>query len=244
MAARRIIWGKCLNAGQVCISPDYVLCSSRIMNLLKTEMEKYITQFYTDDVKSSADYGRILNEKFFDKIINKIKKSNLDVPECDRESLYIKPTVYANVSPDSEIMKEEIFAPVLPLIECNSFTEAIEFINKIPKPLAIYLFTYNDEIKNSFLLKTSSGGFCLNDVIMQNSVNNLPFGGVGASGIGRYGGYSGFKQFSNMRSVLERCSLFHQVREPPYTDKSIKILNWLMRKPRKGVLNWIKSWNM
>ena len=187
--AKRITWGKFLNAGQICIAPDYLLVDSRIKSDLTSAIAECIEQFYGDKPNQSPDYARIVSDRHFQRLAGLLEEGEIIIGgQVDEETRYIAPTVIENVSADSLLMQEEIFGPILPILEYQDLETAISYINSRPKPLALYLFS-NDRAKQERVLSaTSSGGVCLNDTIMQVGVIDLPFGGVGDSGIGSYHG--------------------------------------------------------
>ncbi|MUG92671.1 aldehyde dehydrogenase family protein [Scytonema sp. UIC 10036] len=219
--ATRIAWGKFLNSGQTCIAPDYLLVDRKIKENLLVEIQKRLKEFYGDNPATSPDYGRIVNQRHFDRLVNLIKDSDIRIGgETNREERYIAPTVLDNVSLTDPVMQEEIFGPILPVIEYTDVQEAIDLINSRPKPLALYLFTNNKNLQQKVLQTTSSGGVCINDTVLHYAVSSLPFGGVGDSGIGNYHGKASFDTFSHYKSVLHRSFLFNsKLLYPPYKDK-------------------------
>jgi len=224
-AARRIIWGKCTNAGQTCIAPDYVLVHKDIKKALLEAFQKALTDFYGSDVKSSPDYGRIINRRHFQRLIGLLETEKDKVVvggESDIDKLFIAPTILDGVSPDAPIMKDEIFGPILPILTVNSIDDAIKFVNERPKPLALYIFTTTPSVWQKVIDTTSSGQLVVNDTIMQFQVNTLPFGGVGDSGIGQYHGIYGFETFSHQKAVLNKTTWFDMdIRYPPFSDRKL-----------------------
>ncbi|MBD2197042.1 MULTISPECIES: aldehyde dehydrogenase [Calothrix] len=218
---KRIIWGKFVNAGQTCIAPDYILVDKRIKTNLVEGLKKTIKEFYGDKPETSPDYARIISAKHFDRLVNLLKNGEVIIGgETNPAERYIAPTLLENVSLDDAIMQEEIFGPILPIIEYDDIKEAIALINSRPKPLALYLFSQNKNLQQRILQETTSGGVCLNDTIMQYGVSSLPFGGVGDSGIGSYHGKAGFDTFSHRKSVLQNSFLFDlNWRYAPYQGK-------------------------
>ncbi|GAA6623577.1 aldehyde dehydrogenase [Scytonema sp. NUACC26] len=219
--ATRITWGKFLNAGQTCIAPDYLLVDRKIKENLLVEIQKRLQEFYGDNPATSPDYARIVNQRHFDRLVNLIDNDKIRIGgETNREERYIAPTVLDNVSLTDPVMEEEIFGPILPVIEYTDVREAINFINSRPKPLALYLFTNNKSLQQQVLQVTSSGGVCINDTVLQFGVSSLPFGGVGDSGMGKYHGKASFDTFSHYKSVLHRSFLFNsKLFYPPYQSK-------------------------
>ncbi|BAZ11146.1 aldehyde dehydrogenase [Calothrix sp. NIES-4071] len=225
--AQRIVWGKFLNAGQTCVAPDYLLVNKNIKPQLLTAIQKSIKEFYGDNPAKSLDYGRIINHKHFDRLVNFLQDGNICIGgESNKNECYIAPTVIDNISLTSAVMQSEIFGPILPIIEYSDINEAISIINSQPKPLAVYLFSQNKKLQHRILQNTSSGGVCINDTVMQAAASGLPFGGVGDSGIGRYHGKTSFETFSHYKTVLQRSFLFNiKLRYAPYKGK----LQWLKR---------------
>ena len=233
--ASRIINGKFMNAGQTCVAPDYLLVHSKIKDKLIKKLIEKIDFFYSKDIKNSNDYERIINEKHFNRLINYLKDVNIVYGgKNDIKDLFISPTLIDMKNIDdinnNKIMKEEIFGPILPIMEYNNLDEAIEFINSKPKPLALYIFSNNKKVQEKVLNETSSGGSCINDTIIHLTNLKLPFGGVGQSGFGAYHGKSSFNTFSHKKSILKNTNFFDIImRFPPHKDSGIKILNKLMK---------------
>jgi len=220
-AAKRITWGKYLNAGQTCIAPDYLLVDRRIKSDLLTEIQKCVEEFYGDDPAQSPDYARLISRRHFDRLEPLLKDGEIVMGgQTKPEEKYIAPTVMDQVSWESPVMQEEIFGPILPVLEYTDFKEAIAQINARPKPLALYIFSKDKQKQEQVLQETSSGGVCINDTVMQVGVSTLPFGGVGDSGIGSYHGKASFDTFSHYKSVLKKGFRFDpNWRYPPYKDK-------------------------
>lgn len=201
---KRITWGKFINAGQTCIAPDYLLVHQKIKQDLVDGLKKCLKEFYGDNPANSPDYARIISQKQFERLANIIKDGQIIIGgETKAEELYIAPTLLDHVSLTDPVMEEEIFGPILPIIEYTDITEAIALINSRPKPLALYIFTQNQHLQSLVIEATSSGGVCINDTVMQVGVSSLPFGGVGDSGIGSYHGKASFDTFSHDKSVLK-----------------------------------------
>ncbi|MEH2151212.1 aldehyde dehydrogenase [Nostoc sp.] len=218
---RRITWGKFINAGQTCIAPDYLLVNKKIKKDLIDGLEKSLKEFYGENPVNSPDYARIISEKHFDRLVNFLKDGKVIIGGENRPSeRYIAPTLIDNVSLDDSVMQEEIFGPILPVIEYTDIAEAIALINSRPKPLALYLFSQNKNLQKRVLQESSSGGVCINDTVMQVGVSSLPFGGVGDSGIGNYHGKASFDTFSHNKSVLQNSFwLDLKWRYAPYQGK-------------------------
>jgi acyl-CoA reductase-like NAD-dependent aldehyde dehydrogenase len=220
-AAKRIIWGKYLNAGQTCIAPDYLLVDRRVKADLLTEIKKCVQEFYGNDPSQSPDYSRIISPRHFERLKLLLQEGEIVIGgQTKPEEKYIAPTVLDRVSWESPVMQEEIFGPILPVLDYTDIKEAIAQINARPKPLALYLFSKDKQKQQQVLQETSSGGVCINDTVMQVGVSTLPFGGVGDSGIGSYHGKASFDTFSHYKSVLKKGLWFDQNwRYPPYKDK-------------------------
>lgn len=221
MTARRIVWGKFMNAGQTCIAPDYLLVQRRIKPTLLQAIEVAIHQFYGDNPANSEDYGRIISDKHAQRLSSLLSSGRILLGgQTNLGDRYIAPTVIDQVSADSPIMQDEIFGPILPVLEYDEIDEAIAFINQRPKPLALYVFSRNQSLQQQVLNSTSSGGACVNDTVLQVGVPDLPFGGVGDSGMGRYHGKASFDTFSHFKSILYKPFWFDfKIRYAPYKDK-------------------------
>ncbi|MCH2046360.1 MAG: aldehyde dehydrogenase [Saprospiraceae bacterium] len=231
--AKRIVWGKFVNAGQTCIAPDYILVDRKIKDKVIEKFKHYIKSFYGDDPQQSEYLPRIINERHFDRLKSYLSEGNIiSGGRTDRDDLYIEPTLIDGMSLDSPIMQEEIFGPILPIIAYDKLSDAINMINGKSKPLALYMFSKNNKKINRVLEETTAGGACINDTLMHIANPELPFGGVGDSGIGAYHGESSFELFSHLKSVLHRSFLIDDpVRYAPYklgrgTIK--KIMDWTL----------------
>jgi aldehyde dehydrogenase (NAD+) len=229
-AARRIAWGKFINAGQTCICPDYLLIDKKIKERFLDLLAKQIRAFYGDDPQKSNDFARIINPANVKRLSSLLENGQLfHGGVTDPESCYVSPTIVNNVHPDDPVMQEEIFGPVLPVIEFEHFDEVYEIIRRNPKPLAAYIFSQNRKRIKEFLLKTESGSAAVNETVMQIASPFLPYGGVGYSGMGRYHGKKSFETFSNKRSVLVKSNLLDiNLRYPPYTRLKERIVGWLL----------------
>ncbi|MEE4331251.1 MAG: aldehyde dehydrogenase family protein [Wenzhouxiangella sp.] len=228
-AARRLIWGKCLNAGQTCIAPDYVLVApgerAALIDAIQVELEK----MYGADRLASADYCKIINRRHFDRLTGLMRDGQVAVGgRSDAEALRIEPTVLTDVSADGAVMREEIFGPILPVLEVEDLDQAIAFIRAREKPLSAYLFTRSKDSERRFVDEVSTGNLCINDVLMFMSVPGLPFGGVGESGMGQYHGKAGFDRLSHLKAVMKRGRFPEiPVRFAPYSTFKTKVLKWL-----------------
>ena len=202
IAARRIAWGKTLNAGQTCIAPDYLLIHRSRENEFVEAFRKALMRLHGRDIKASRHYVRLVSDKAFERVSSYIKEGNIALGGwTDAKERYIEPTLLKDVKEDSPVMQEEIFGPVLPMIPFNERIEALEFVRKREKPLALYYFGKEKDGKE-FIRLTSAGGSCINDTIMHIANENIPFGGVGNSGMGHYHGKLSFDAFSHQRSVV------------------------------------------
>lgn len=238
-AAQKISWGKFLNCGQICLAPDYVLVQESVKEKLLEEIKKIsIKQFSSENgsVKDSDSYARIVNKKHFERLSSLLNKTTdfgdkiFMGGKTDEETSFIEPTVLTGVTLDSPVMSEEIFGPILPIITFNNIDEVVKVINNKPKPLGLYIFSYNRKNIDFILKNTSAGGTSINDTILHYMHLNLPFGGINNSGFGRTHGEAGFKAFSNERSILKQSRLSPmKLLYPPYTDRVKKMIKLLMK---------------
>lgn len=221
LAAKRVAWGKYLNAGQTCLAPDYLLIQKEVKDEFLSYMKQYIQEFYGTNPQQSPDYGRVVNKANVDRL--ELLMKNQDVytgGKVDRDDRYIAPTILNNISGDELVMQEEIFGPIFPVVQFEKVSEAVQFVNDRPKPLALYLFSKSKKTHETFLDRTSSGGVCINEVVMHVANDNLPFGGVGNSGMGVYHGKFSFETFSHYKPVLKKSTLVDvPVRYAPYNGK-------------------------
>ena len=224
--ARRITWGKFINAGQTCIAPDYLLVNKAVKPELIASIQQCIQEFYGDNPAASPDYGRIVNHKQFSRLVGLLPDNKIVIGgESNAAELYLAPTVLDQVSLTAPVMQAEIFGPILPIIEYSDIAEAIAIINHRPKPLALYLFSQNKNLQRQVIQSTSSGNVCINDTVMQVGISSLPFGGVGDSGIGNYHGLASFDTFSHYKSVLQRGLWFDlKLRYAPYTQSKLQLI--------------------
>ncbi len=227
--ARRIAWAKFFNAGQTCIAPDYLLVSKKVKADLLKKMKDCIQGFYGADPISSADYGRIINDRHFERLSRLLKDGEVIVGgRAESDQRYIAPTVIDEVSMDSTLMQEEIFGPILPVLEYDDISDAIEMINSRPRPLALYLFSRDEANQKRVIHETSSGGVCVNDTILHITNPNLPFGGIGDSGFGSYHGKASFDTFTHYKSTLKQTFAFDvKQRYPPYA-KNLNLFKCLV----------------
>ncbi|MDQ6762883.1 MAG: aldehyde dehydrogenase family protein, partial [Bacteroidota bacterium] len=227
VAAKRIVLGKFLNAGQTCIAPDYILVHEKVKNELLDEMKEAIQNFYTVDPASSNDYGKIINENRFNKLLSYLQNSEIFFGgKSDISSLYIEPTILVNVSMNDAVLKEEIFGPILPVVSFETTEEAMEKVQHNPNPLAFYLFTKDKAVEKEWIKKIPFGGGCVNNTVWHFTNENLPFGGIGNSGIGAYHGKNTFNLFSHAKPVLKSSTGI---------DPSLKY------PPFKGKMKWFKK---
>ncbi|MDQ7823983.1 MAG: aldehyde dehydrogenase [Candidatus Eremiobacteraeota bacterium] len=231
-AVKRIVWGKFFNAGQTCVAPDYLLLYDGIADEIIKLIQKTVADFFGDDPKKSPDYSRIINERHFKRLTALMEEGRIITGgAADAATRYIAPTVIDEVTWDSKIMEEEIFGPLLPVIYFDNLDKVLAEIRKRPKPLALYLFSEDRETQRKVIRGTSSGGMCINDTLVHISTRELPFGGVGQSGMGAYHGKYTFDTFSHRKSVMERSLLLDpSFRYPPYPAMSPafrKILGFL-----------------
>ena len=227
VAGRRLAWGKFLNAGQTCIAPDYVLVDESVKDELIEHIRNAVQDFYGADPKASDDYARIVNGRHFDRLSGLLDGGGTVAVggETDADERYIAPTVLVDTPDDAGILQEEIFGPLLPVLPVTSVAQAIDTVNSRPKPLALYVFADDDDAVDAVLSRTSSGGVCVNHTLLHITPPDLPFGGVGDSGQGRYHGRSGFDTFSNLKSVLRKPTRPDPaLLYPPYTSGKEKIV--------------------
>jgi aldehyde dehydrogenase (NAD+) len=230
-AARRIAWGKFMNAGQTCVAPDYVLAIGQAGAEMEAHLTDAIREMYGPDPARSPDYGNIINERHFDRLAGLLTDGRTVVGgDHDRGARYIAPTVLADVDPDSAVMREEIFGPILPIVRVPDLDAAIAFITGRDKPLALYAFTASKDSKRRLIAETSSGGLAFGVPTAQLAVPGLPFGGVGESGMGRYHGSHSLDTFSHTKSVLDKPLQPDTLRVtyPPYTRRKDRILRRIM----------------
>ncbi len=225
LAARRIVWGKFLNAGQTCVAPDYLVVQTRVKAALLQSLAKYIHQFYGPSPAANASFPKIINEKHFARLARLMAANPVAIGgACNEQTRQIAPTVFDPVSWDSTLMQEEIFGPLLPLIEYTDLDSALTQIRERPKPLAFYYFSNDRKRQDQIIRQMPFGGGCINDTVVHLANPHLPFGGIGASGIGTYHGQASFSTFSRQKSILIKSNLLDiPVRYPPYTGK----MKWL-----------------
>lgn len=223
VTSERICFGKFTNAGQTCIAPDYLLVKKSIKDDLISALKATISEFYGKDVQRSEDFGRIVNERHFSRLTKLLTEQQQNIVfggTTNKDTLYVAPTIIDNVDVDSEIMQEEIFGPLLPIVTYEDFDEALALIQSKPKPLSLYLFSEDENATERVLNELSFGGGAINDTLMHIANPNLPFGGVGNSGIGQYHGKYSFDTFSHDKSyIFKTTRLESSVIFPPYKGK-------------------------
>lgn len=230
LAAKRIIWGKLLNSGQTCIAPDYLLVHKSVKKQLIDKMKDYILKFYGNIPINSPDYPKIINLKHFNRLLGLIREEDVIFGgDYNEKTHQINPTILDNITWESKVMEEEIFGPIIPILEFEKFNNIIDEINKRPKPLALYLFTTSKEREKNVLKNISFGGGCINDTIVHVASTNMPFGGVGNSGMGGYHGKHTFDSFTHKKSVLKKSNLLDiPVRYAPF-DGKLNLIKKIMK---------------
>lgn len=225
LAAKRIVWGKFMNAGQTCISPDYLLVHNSIKEELIQKIKAYIQEFYSSEPLNSPFYPRIINEKAMQRLVSLLDPSKIIFGgNYNMTEKFIEPTLMTDISQTDPIMQEEIFGPILPILGYDEINEAIKLVNENEKPLALYFFG-NESTADYVLSHTTSGGACINDTLMHIGNHNLPFGGVGNSGMGKYHGKSSFYAFSNQRSVVKTPTWI----DLPFKYIPYKYFHWIKK---------------
>jgi aldehyde dehydrogenase (NAD+) len=226
-SAKRIVWGKFLNAGQTCVAPDYVMVQASVKDKFLGYVKEAIREFYGVNPKLSPDFPRIVNEDHFDRLESYLNEGEVYIGgKTDREERYIDPTVLTNVEEGARLMEEEIFGPILPVLDFDDIGEVIDLVRSKPKPLALYLFTTNSEVEYLVLEQCSFGSGAINDVVAHLGNHHLPFGGVGNSGMGSYHGKQSFDTFSHKKGIMKK---------PLWLDIPFRYA------PYKGKLKWIKK---
>lgn len=231
LAAKRIVFGKFLNCGQTCVAPDYLYCDRQIKDRLLAEICGQIRKQFSLDPLSSVTYGKIINEKHFDRILGLIEPEKVVCGgRFDRNSLKIEPTVMDNVHFEDAVMKEEIFGPVLPVLTYNTLDEAVRTVNSLQHPLALYLFTSDREAAEKVMTRCGFGGGCINDTVIHLATNEMGFGGFRESGTGSYHGKEGFRTFSHYKSIVDKKTwLDLPMRYQPYKKANEKLLRFFLR---------------
>ncbi|HEX6573018.1 MAG TPA: aldehyde dehydrogenase family protein [Steroidobacteraceae bacterium] len=226
VAANRIAWGKFINAGQTCVAPDHVLVHRDVAAQFADTLAAKIKQFYGDDPSQSPDFCRIASERHTARFAKLLEGQKVHTGgQVDVARRYVAPTIVLDPDPESALMREEIFGPVLPVITVDEMHHAIKFVADRPKPLALYLFSKSKALEDAVLSRLSAGSVCINDAVIFMVSPELPFGGIGASGMGRYTGWYGFETFSHMKPVMKRSFRFDApLRYPPYDDFKARVM--------------------
>lgn len=230
LAAKRIVWGKFLNAGQTCVAPDYILVQKDIKEKLLKELKKELLLQFGSDIKSSSDFPRIVNKHSLLRLKNYLNDGEIYFGgSVDEKDLYLEPTILTNIKENSLIMEEEIFGPILPILEYSSLDEALTYVINKDKPLALYYFSEDSTSIEKVLNSTTSGGVTINDTIIHVASSYLPFGGVGSSGMGAYHGKASFDVFTHKKSVIKRGTFIEfPIKFAPYNNK-INLLKKVMK---------------
>lgn len=233
-AAKRIAWGKFMNAGQTCVAPDFVLVQRGVREAFVAALRSSVRECYGEDASKSEDYGRIVNARHFDRLVGYLRDGTIVYGgEHNANELFLAPTIVGDARPEAPVMQEEIFGPILPVLEFVDVDDALARLRGRPTPLALYLFTSNRATEARVLAATRSGGVCVNDVVSHMIGTGLPFGGLGESGMGAYHGRAGFAAFSHPRAVLRRATWLDTPFRYPPPKLSLaglkRVLGWLLR---------------
>ena len=231
LAAKRIVFGKYLNCGQTCVAPDYLYCEASIRDELVQAIREEITAQFGADSLQNENYGKIINQKHFERILGLIDPAKVVAGgNADAQALRIAPTVMTDVTFDDAVMGEEIFGPILPVLTWNSLDEAIAQVESRPHPLALYFFTSSSANRKQVLSRCRFGGGCINDTIIHLATSAMPFGGVGESGMGGYHGKAGFEEFSHTRSIVDKKTWIDlPMRYQPYTSLKDRMIRMFLR---------------
>ncbi|WKA53698.1 aldehyde dehydrogenase [Planococcus shixiaomingii] len=232
LAAKRIAWGKLMNTGQTCVAPDYICVHESVKDEFMKKLQTAIVSFYGQDAQKSPDYGRIVNERHFDRLVDVIRKENEQIVyggTLDRENLYIEPVILEDIDWNSPSMEDELFGPILPVMTYTDLPLLLSQIRKLPKPLSAYLFSENERAIQFFLDKLPFGGGCINDTVSHVASSYLPFGGIGSSGVNSYHGKASFETFTHGKSILKRSTKFStDLLYPPYKRK-VKLVKTVLK---------------
>ncbi|KAG0730487.1 Fatty aldehyde dehydrogenase [Chionoecetes opilio] len=253
VAVRRILWGKCINLGQTCIAPDYILCSKAVQGRFVEVARKVLEEWYGANPKASPDLCRVVNERHVDRLAEYLKEGTVAVGgEVDKEQLYVAPSILTDVSPKSKVMTEEIFGPILPIVNVESAYEAIKYINSRDRPLTSYMFSTSSKQQQAFIEAVYSGSMCINDCVVHFSIHDLPFGGIGNSGMGNYHGKASYDTFTHRKSCLIRnynkvAETIGKLRYPPYSEQNTKRLSMLLKEfslPSFKVVSYVLAFGL
>jgi NAD-dependent aldehyde dehydrogenases len=229
VSAKRVAFGKFLNTGQTCIAPDYVLVQESVKDKFCEELKKFLVKFYSDDASNNYNYGKIINEKRFDKLLSYLGQGNILIGgEYNRSTLFFAPTVLLDVPLDASLMTDEIFGPILPVITFKTISEAMAIVERNPTPLAFYLFTNEKKIQREWIEKISFGGGCINNADWHFTNHHLPFGGVGNSGIGAYHGKYTFDTFTRAKPMMTSPTWFDPAFKYPPLKGKLKLFKWFI----------------
>ncbi|XP_074596638.1 aldehyde dehydrogenase type III isoform X2 [Brevipalpus obovatus] len=239
-AVRRIVWGKSINSGQTCVAPDYIICTKEVQKQILDKIPVAVKEFFGVNPQQSKDLARVVNENHFKRLVEVLDANKSKIAfggNYDPEDLYVSLTVISDVNAKDPVMQEEIFGPILPIFTVRDAQEAIEYINSRQKPLALYVFSKKKAVVAQFNEQTSSGALVVNDIAVHLTVDSLPFGGVGNSGMGCYHGEYTFKTFSHPKAVLKRgfnsvLETLGSFRYPPYSNKKLGFMRLLLAKRR------------
>ncbi|KAK0203728.1 NAD-aldehyde dehydrogenase [Desarmillaria ectypa] len=235
-AARRIFWGKIVNAGQSCVAPDYILVPKDFQDKFIEALKVINDSFYPTPEAEANSVGRLVSQQAYNRLFNLLKSTKGTIAfggKVDEAAKYIQPTVVRDVSFDDPLMSEELFGPILPIVPVDNIDEAIKFVNAHDHPLALYVFSQDSEVKTKIINSTQSGAICMNETMTHVAAEGLPFGGVGPSGSGHHNGKFGFDTFTHTRASLDPPGWLDKIissRYPPYTDKKLKAISWLFPK--------------
>lgn len=231
LAAKRIVFGKYLNCGQTCVAPDYIFCDKSIKEKLVAELKKQICIQFGENPLQNPDYGKMINKKHFERVCGLIEQSKVIAGGTfNADTLQIAPTVMDNVTFDDKVMGEEIFGPILPILTYDSIESAVEKINEMQHPLALYVFTTDKKIKNYVTSRCGFGGGCINDVIIHLATSEMGFGGFGESGMGSYHGKAGFDAFSHYKSMVDKKNWIDlPMRYQPYKKNMLKLVRRFLK---------------
>lgn len=236
VAVKRILWGKFVNSGQTCVAPDYILCTKDVERKFLKIAAKLLKQWYGENPQESPDLCRIVTDRHFERLAKFLINANIAIGgKTDPSDKFIEPTILIDVKPTDPVMQEEIFGPIFPIVTINNAYEAIKFMKSKEKPLAMYIFSNIQKDVELITENVSCGGMCVNETIMHLAVDNLPFGGVGGSGMGNYHGKYSFDTFSHKKSCLHKNygglgETLASSRYPPYSEGKTKFLNFLLKK--------------